>query len=210
MGGTTPIRHPLQTRPRATKRSCGKALSPRLAPGDPKLARFSGVSATSRQEPPRLTSRHARYHAPLVACGAIGRTPCSYRRCSGAAPRRVRACEMPLRPATLTASAPQSQRRPSKRQRKTSRVLEPMSGSFGSRLFEDGERLVAMFGEVLLALDGTVPPASMDGEGGVSQGGEGLGGVARSGAAGVLAAGPIADVVQAVLDSPMPSRDVEQ
>src|SRR3954471_14432189 len=40
------------------------------------------------------------------------------------------------------------------------------SGSFGSRLFEDGERLVAMFGEVLLALDGTVPPASMDGEGG--------------------------------------------
>src|SRR3954468_11582487 len=84
------------------------------------------------------------------------------------------------------------------------------SGSFGSRLFEDGERLVAMFGEVLLALDGTVTAASMDGEGGVSQGGEGLGGVARSGAAGVLAAGPIADVVQAVLDSPMPSRDVEQ
>src|SRR3954447_8834443 len=86
----------------------------------------------------------------------------------------------------------------------------PITGSFGSRLFEDGERLVAMFGEVLLALDGTVPPASMDGEGGVSQGGEGLGGVAGSGAAGVLAAGPIADVVQAVLDSPMPSRDVEQ
>src|SRR4051794_39695291 len=86
----------------------------------------------------------------------------------------------------------------------------PVPGSFGSRLFEDGERLVAMFGEVLLALDRTVPPASMDGEGGVSQGGEGLGGVARSGAAGVLAAGPIADVVQAVLDSPMPSRDVEQ
>src|SRR3954468_17890891 len=83
-------------------------------------------------------------------------------------------------------------------------------GSFGSRLFEDGERLVAMFGEVLLALDRTVPPASMDGEGGVSQGGESLGGVAGSGAAGVLAAGPIADVVQAVLDSPMPSRDVEQ
>jgi hypothetical protein len=48
------------------------------------------------------------------------------------------------------------------------------SGSFGSRLFEDGERLVAMFGEVLLALDGTVTAASMDGEGGVSQGGEGL------------------------------------
>src|SRR3954470_24575833 len=84
------------------------------------------------------------------------------------------------------------------------------AGSFGSRLFEDGERLVAMFGEVLLALDGAVTAASMDGEGGVSQGGEGLGGVAGSGAAGVLAAGPIADVVQAVLDAPMPSRDVEQ
>src|SRR3954454_23081373 len=38
------------------------------------------------------------------------------------------------------------------------------TGSFGSRLFEDGKRLVAMFGEVLLALDGTVPPASIDGE----------------------------------------------
>src|SRR3954453_23775935 len=67
-----------------------------------------------------------------------------------------------------------------------------------------------MFGEVLLALDGAVTAASRDGEGGVSQGGEGLGGVAGSGAAGVLAAGPIAGVVQAVLDSPMPSRDVEQ
>src|SRR4051812_49527489 len=78
------------------------------------------------------------------------------------------------------------------------------TGSFGSRLFEDGERLVAMFGEVLLALDGTVPPASMDGEGGVSQGGEGLGGVAGSGAAGVLAAGPIADVVQAGFRFPNP------
>src|SRR4051812_19134746 len=48
-------------------------------------------------------------------------------------------------------------------------ALAIASGSFGSRLFEDGERLVAMFGEVLLAVDRTVPPASMDGEGGVSQ-----------------------------------------
>ena len=75
-------------------------------------------------------------------------------------------------------------------------------GSFGSRLFEDGERLVAMFGEVLLALDGTVPPASMDGEGGVSQRGQRLRGVAGSDAAGVLAEGPIPDAVQAVLDIP--------
>src|SRR4051812_36239147 len=87
---------------------------------------------------------------------------------------------------------------------------ERCAGSFGSRLFEDGERLVAMFGEVLLALDRTVPPASMDGEGGVSQGGEGLGGVAGSGAAGVLAAGPIADVGQAGFRFPKtPPRGVE-
>src|SRR3954471_2989814 len=89
-------------------------------------------------------------------------------------------------------------------------ILLWRTGSFGSRLFEDGERLVAMFGEVLLALDGAVTAASMDGEGGVSQGGEGLGGVAGSGAAGVLAAGPIAAGVQAGLDAPMPARDVEQ
>src|SRR4051794_41768213 len=80
------------------------------------------------------------------------------------------------------------------------------SGSFGSRLFEDGERLVAMFGEVLLALDGAVTAASMDGEGGVSQGGEGLGGVARSGAAGVLAAGPRAGGVQGGLRGPQAPR----
>jgi hypothetical protein len=35
-------------------------------------------------------------------------------------------CETPLRPATLTASAPRSQRRPSSRQRRTSRVLAVM------------------------------------------------------------------------------------
>ena len=46
------------------------------------------MSATSRQEPSRLTSRHARYHAPLVAGVAIGRTTRSYSRRSGASPRR--------------------------------------------------------------------------------------------------------------------------
>src|SRR3954471_13011598 len=70
-------------------------------------------------------------------------------------------------------------------------ILLWRTGSFGSRLFEDGERLVAMFGEVLLALDGAVTAASMDGEGGISQGGEGLGGVAGSGAAGGLAGGRV-------------------
>src|SRR3954465_15781570 len=112
--------------------------------------------------------------------------------------RHMRVCCNGLAPRLTWTSCPQEA------------AMDEDPGSFGSRLFEDGERFVAMFGEVLLALDGTVPPASMDGEGGVSQGGEGLGGVAGSGAAGVLAAGPIADGVQAVLDSPMPSRDVEQ
>ena len=109
---------------RATKRTCGNALSPRPAPGRPKAAPFSAVSATSRQEPSRLTSRHPRYRAPLVAGVATGRTTRSYKRRSGSAPKRVRACEMPLLPATRTASAPHSQRRPSKRQRSTSRVPE--------------------------------------------------------------------------------------
>src|SRR5215207_4898711 len=68
---------------KATKRSCGKALSPRLAPGNPNAARFASVSATSRQEPSRLASRHARYHAPLLARVAIGPTTCSYNCCSG-------------------------------------------------------------------------------------------------------------------------------
>jgi hypothetical protein len=54
---------------------------------------------------------------------ATGRTSWSCSRRSGSAPKRVRAGEMPLLPATLTASAPHSQRRPSSRQRSTSRVL---------------------------------------------------------------------------------------
>src|SRR5215203_2578284 len=86
---------------KATKRSCGKALSPRLAPGDPKAVRFASVSATSRPEPSKLTSRQARYHAPLLARVAIGPTTCPYNRRNGASPRRVRACEMPLLPAHL-------------------------------------------------------------------------------------------------------------
>jgi hypothetical protein len=63
---------------------------------------------------------------PLVARAAIGCTTCSYSRRSGASPSRLRACEMPLLPATLTASAPHSQRSPSSKQRSTSRVLLPI------------------------------------------------------------------------------------
>jgi hypothetical protein len=61
-----------------------------------------------------------------VARVAIGCTSSSYSRRSGASPRRLRACEMPLLPATFTASAPHSQRSPSSKQRSTSRVLDPM------------------------------------------------------------------------------------
>ena len=110
----------------AAKRSCGKALAPRLAPGTPNSLRFAAVSATSRQEPSRLTSRQPLTHAPLLARVAIGCASPSYSRRSGASPSRRRACEIPLLPATLTASAPHNQRRPSKRQRSTSRVLEPL------------------------------------------------------------------------------------
>src|SRR3712207_7624621 len=52
----------------------------------------------------RSTRRQSRYHAPLLARVAIGCTRASYSRCSGASPRRLRACEMPLLPATLTRS----------------------------------------------------------------------------------------------------------
>ena len=84
LGGRSGRRQPCRHgRPRRTS----APLSPRLAPGAPNPARFSPVSATSRQVPSRLISREPRHHAPLLARVAIGR--------SGASPSRVRACEMP-------------------------------------------------------------------------------------------------------------------
>jgi len=67
-----------------------------------------------------------------------------------------------------------------------------------------------MFGEVLEAFDGTETQASDERENGVAKGSKGLGGVGRGGAAGVLAAGHVADVMQAVLDAPVVARQLQQ
>ena len=67
-----------------------------------------------------------------------------------------------------------------------------------------------MLGEVLEAFDGTETQASDEREDGIAKGGEGLGCVGRGGAAGVLAAGHVADVMQAVLDTPMVARQLQQ
>src|SRR3954462_13824977 len=177
----------------------GRTAAIAMAADAPQIATAPPVRSAKRH--PRLNSR-----APSIPNRMVRTTPAATKQRTPN-PRlaisstliRIPRSATPKRrtPFALTA-IPGTQRPSSARKWKTI----PSTGSFGSRLFEDGERLVAMFGEVLLALDRTVPPASMDGEGGVSQGGEGLGGVARSGAAGVLAAGPIADVVQAVASRP--------
>src|SRR3954471_21526612 len=78
---------PFSNRP--TKRSLGKALDPRLAPGLPKAASFSAVSATSSVLPSRLTSRQSRYQAPFVRRSAMGATIASYNACIGSAPKRL-------------------------------------------------------------------------------------------------------------------------
>jgi hypothetical protein len=67
-----------------------------------------------------------------------------------------------------------------------------------------------MFGEVLEAFDGTKAQASDERENGVAKGSEGLGCLGRGGTAGVLAAGHVADVMQAVLDAPMVARQLQQ
>ena len=56
-----------------TTRICGNAPCPRPPPGRPNAAVFAGVSATSSVEPSNASSRHPRYHAPLVAWVANGR-----------------------------------------------------------------------------------------------------------------------------------------
>ena len=83
-----------------TKRICGYALAPRLAPGRPKASLFPFSSATSSVLPSMLTRRHARYHAPFVAATATGVTTSSCNCRSGSHPSLVRACEMPELPAT--------------------------------------------------------------------------------------------------------------
>jgi hypothetical protein len=77
------------------------------------------MSAMATVVPSRLTSRRPRYQAPGVCRSAIGLAIRSNRCLSGAAPSRVRACEMPDLLATVTVW-PDSQRKPSSRHRSTS------------------------------------------------------------------------------------------
>src|SRR5207248_2033355 len=93
-----------------------------LAEGRPNSFSFSSVSATSKVLPSRLISRQVRYRAPRVFSEAIGTTTCSYSRRKGSAPRRERACEMPLLPVARTVSSGLvSHWMPSSKQRSTSR-----------------------------------------------------------------------------------------
>jgi len=63
-----------------------------------------------------------------------------------------------------------------------------------------------VLGEVLEALGWFEAKATNDGQGGISQGGEYLWGMASVGPGLILAAGDIANVMQTVLDTPMPAR----
>ena len=104
-----------------TKRICGYALLPRLAPGRPNASSLPFSSAISSVLPSILTRRHDPYHAPFVAATAIGCTisSCS---CRSFQPSLVRACEMPELPATwMRAEGTLSHWIPSSRQRNTSR-----------------------------------------------------------------------------------------
>src|SRR4051794_20772867 len=80
-------------------------------------------AAVQADQPPVAIPR------PRVAGVAIGRTNRSYSCRSGSSPSRLRAWEMALLPATLTAAGPQIARSPSSRQRSTSRRLDPMESA---------------------------------------------------------------------------------
>src|SRR5204863_9762188 len=81
--------------------------------------------ATSSELPSKLTSRHCPYQAPRVARTAIGFTTSSCSCRIGSNPSRVRACEIPDLPATLTVTDGSSSHwTPSNRQRSTSRYDE--------------------------------------------------------------------------------------
>ena len=84
------------------------------------------------------------------------------------------------------------------------------TGSFGS-VFSDGiDSGLSVFGEVLEAFDWPEAEASKECQRGVAQGGERLRGMSGMGACLILAAGHVADVMQAVLDAPMRARQGEQ
>lgn len=70
--------------------------------------------------------------------------------------------------------------------------------------------LGAVFGEVLVALDGFEAETPDEGQGGVAEGGEDLGSIGGAGAALVFAAGDVANMVEAVLDAPVGARQLEK
>src|SRR6266853_6756626 len=108
-----------------TKRICGYALVPRLAPGRPKASSLTSSSAASNVLPSKLTNRHLSYQAPRVAATAIGFTTSSCSCRSGSHPSRVRACEIADLPATVnSADGLRSHCVSSSRQRNTSRYDE--------------------------------------------------------------------------------------
>ena len=81
--------------------------------------------ANSKVLPSKLTSRHARYHAPLVRAVAIGLTRTSCHCFSSSERIRFRAGEIPARPITLLVNeGPVNHGTPSHRQRSTSRQDE--------------------------------------------------------------------------------------
>src|SRR5258708_8796052 len=112
---------------KATNRSCGKALSPRLDGGRPKAFTFASLSATSMVLPSRLTTRHPRYQTPCVSSCPIGRTNSSWMAFMTSHPSLFRACVMPDLPVTLyTPSGPSSQCTPTNSQPTTSPHLPPI------------------------------------------------------------------------------------
>ena len=80
------------------------------------------MSPTSSVVPSRLITRHPRYHAPGVPAVATGATTARYNASSGAAPSRLRACEIPDLVGIVVAVGSPNQRAPSVKHRNTSRV----------------------------------------------------------------------------------------
>src|SRR4030066_1945929 len=107
---------------RDTNRSFGKALLPRLEDGLPKASPLHFSSAVSSVLPSTLTKRQHLYQAPFVDSVAIGCTISSCSCLTGSHPSRVRACEIPDLPVTLTVTDGScSHCNPSRRHRRNSR-----------------------------------------------------------------------------------------
>ena len=84
------------------------------------------------------------------------------------------------------------------------------SGSFGSRLYDGGDGLDPVFGEVLEALDDRQPHTAQQSQRRISARGERLRRIADMGPTLVLVAGHVSDVMQAVLDPPVFPRQCQQ